>query len=743
MENSKYEDLCRLCATKTTMVLAINIFEHEGTIRQISKKIETCLPININQTDELPKMICENCLYKLELFCDFRERSVRTEKLLLELYKELSSSLLSDTQHTCLVPMDGNGLIIVPHQLLTNHNVSDLDLGPLDGRMIVQQEIIHLNSHSLDIMNSHSLSSQDYSNQSVLTQDSAVINSSGQSMEDSKFSDNLGLIQHQLLSEQFKLQHEYQIGIQNANEVSLANGVDTQDSDQSYSITKNLDHEGICSIEYEESKLVDNNTIDAYKHEDSNSGHSLHVDDHISNISPHDSVEAEKIYSLDSDSRQFYDLDSSNSESLLILSSNKNWFYCNMCGKSYEDKTMFEAHYNIHFHKCSLCLAVFTSEDVFLEHRTVCVEDSKLLNTEFSTAEMLIQKNPDPKLSNDDSDSEGDPNASEANRTQRKAPEPVDFDAKAPESLDLDPSTPEGAVERDEDSEDGPKQRKFSPKECKECGKTYKTNYKLTEHMRKHTGEKPYKCKSCEKAFRSKIGLAQHEAKHTGQYEFSCPTCGKGFQCKSYLIGHQRVHSNLKPYPCTTCGQNFKTKQSLLDHTNRHLGVKPYICDVCGRGFITKGVCRAHKKTHTGFDNRKYSCKICEKLFVSKSYLRTHLRIHTGEKPYMCEVCGKGFLTGVDLKIHSTMHTGEKSFVCEMCGKAFARQVALRCHRRSHTGERPYSCDLCGQTFTQFTPMAIHKRLHTGERPYACETCGKAFVSRSTMMSHAKKHHVR
>lgn len=73
--------------------------------------------------------------------------------------------------------------------------------------------------------------------------------------------------------------------------------------------------------------------------------------------------------------------------------------------------------------------------------------------------------------------------------------------------------------------------QKNSTKECQECGKVYKTNYKLLQHMKKHSSEKPYTCSSCDKTFRSKIGLVQHEAKHTGNVFV--------YFCVFNIVGHK------------------------------------------------------------------------------------------------------------------------------------------------------------------------------------------------------------
>lgn len=176
-------------------------------------------------------MICENCLYKLELFYDFRERTVRTEKLLLELYREILSNIsnvhLNNDLHqaACMVSLDNSDLIMVEHQQLVDYqnleNVSNINLPSMDDctDIIVQNQInlnqgnINLKSFSDIEVNTHNLDTQDHSNSNLPNQESSLLASSD-TQESHIQNEELQLIQEH---HSFADHIEFQLNIQDRN----------------------------------------------------------------------------------------------------------------------------------------------------------------------------------------------------------------------------------------------------------------------------------------------------------------------------------------------------------------------------------------------------------------------------------------------------------------------------------------------------------------------------------------------
>ncbi|XP_014485168.1 PREDICTED: zinc finger protein 2 homolog isoform X2 [Dinoponera quadriceps] len=697
----EFDYLCRLCAVKTDILMGLPIFEAGDQMRNIDKKIAACLPVQVSLTDQLPKVVCEECAFKLDQLFDFREKCLHTEGIFMEMLKEIGKEEVVHISGHNLANIDDMAHETAEPTIHTMQVMDEMDLA--GGEQVVSQEEIGSQDAEIQVAGIDCLDGdtvrmvdehiREVSNHQIamhLEGDMTVVGN----LTVSGHLSQLGINYVTSISPEDQSQEQIVHYCENVKYETvpmkeqyhrLQERLATEEPH--IQLESNLPADNFAPSQEEKDEMEDSCIKQEHKHV--SSVNALPSTSQMNNVSCEIMVKYTK--------RTKDALLKSTLDNPTVDETGSHWYVCPFCNEAALETANLAAHFEQHF-CCCTCGLYFTSVQVLNLHKEQCdIYKDKITDKEKNDAQLDVREKPAEK--ND--------NQAEQHKKQQSTV-----------------------------------RQKWTPKVCAQCGKQYRTNYKLQEHMRKHTGEKPFQCMTCEKAFRSKIGLAQHTATHTGQFDYNCSTCGKGFQCKSYLIVHQRVHSDLKPYPCGTCGQNFKTKQSLLDHQNRHLGVKPYMCEICGRGFITKGLCKSHQKIHSGMDNRQYPCVVCNKMFVSKSYLNTHLRIHTGEKPYLCEVCGKGFLTRVDLKIHSTMHTGEKSFKCEMCGKVFARRAALRCHRRSHTGERPYRCDVCGKTFTQFSPMAIHKRLHTGERPYECDACDKAFVSRSTMMCHRKKHHL-
>uniref|UniRef100_A0ABD2WQX6 ZAD domain-containing protein n=1 Tax=Trichogramma kaykai TaxID=54128 RepID=A0ABD2WQX6_9HYME len=89
-----YLDLCRLCLQKDAV--NVPIFEDDGDSRQIFLKITATLPVKIFKEDKLPKKICDDCLYKVELLYQFWNQAATSEKQLLQWLGEVG---LDDKQN--------------------------------------------------------------------------------------------------------------------------------------------------------------------------------------------------------------------------------------------------------------------------------------------------------------------------------------------------------------------------------------------------------------------------------------------------------------------------------------------------------------------------------------------------------------------------------------------------------------------------------------------------------------------
>ncbi|XP_018335327.1 zinc finger protein 878 isoform X16 [Agrilus planipennis] len=596
--------LCRLCLVKDEV--NIPIFDNETDVQQIFLKISTCLPVKVTQDDNLPKKICNDCSYKLDLCYQFWNTSANSEKQLVTWLNEVGLS----------------------QETLNEAKLQKTESNSTPGLVLKQETIEPESESSHEVVNNVSTESQEY----ILQQQQLPYQTPAFPFTDDNFvsgeSANAGASKtHTNNKRESTLKRKRQAvatvtqpdsdddvdeDIDDPTETKVAKTEETSDDDR--------DDDGLNDEESTEFAGVPSTSTDNEQPGPSGIGKNV-VD------APFEDFRIKSEYIVVEDSVLL-------NESVLKSEGLSDYFYkCSLCPLTSKDKKTIVAHMqNLHNKPgrvCLQCSTIFEDRNVCRRHqrkvhprkRFSCKYCNRLFGFKFN-----LQKHMETH---------------EARRVMKCEVCEKKFVTDRGLKLHLESHTGQNHVA------------------CNLCGKKIFKRC-LKRHMQYvHNNGKAFKCNLCPKSFGYETSYKYHLQKHLPDYKppcYKCDECGSKFSHEGSIAKHKKEHQEEKRYiVCELCGKSLTSLVSLRTHLLVHKGEKPHTCEVCGKSFTAKYTLKMHKLVHT--KEKPYVCNVCDKGFTQSHTLKFHMRsIHTHEKPYKCTVCEKRFVSKNSLNAHVKSH---------------------------------------------------------------------------------------
>ncbi|XP_043222350.1 zinc finger protein 2-like [Amphibalanus amphitrite] len=106
---------------------------------------------------------------------------------------------------------------------------------------------------------------------------------------------------------------------------------------------------------------------------------------------------------------------------------------------------------------------------------------------------------------------------------------------------------------------------------CEQCGATFSSVAALNRHQVTHSSQRPHGCPDCGRKFKEAGVLRKHQRQmHAADAAHECSVCGKRCAGPFKLSEHMRTHTGERPFGCPLCPKSFTQAVHLSKHQRTH-----------------------------------------------------------------------------------------------------------------------------------------------------------------------------